>query len=142
MARPPAEELTDRELEVMHAVWAAPGEVTVADLRDALARGGRPLATTTVSTLVKILHDKGFLRKLGDRRPFVYRAARGFEEVSRSLVGELVRKVFGGSREALLARLVDDRLTAAERALLEGVLNDSEGVNGVKRGQTGRGGRR
>ncbi|MFH5806121.1 BlaI/MecI/CopY family transcriptional regulator [Alienimonas sp. DA493] len=132
MARPPAEELTDRELEVMHAVWdrqadgdAGGGEVTVAEVRDALAADGRDLAHTTVATLVSILHRKGFLDRTDDRRPHRYRAARGFEEVSRSLVGELVRKVFGGSREALLARLVDDRLTAAERDLLEGVLREN-----------------
>ena len=127
MARPPAEGLTDRELEVMHAVWDRPDgadEVTVAQLRDALAAGGRELAHTTVATLVSILYRKGFLERTDDRRPHRYRAARGFEEVSRSLVGELVRKVFGGSREALLARLVDDRLTDAERALLEGVLRE------------------
>ena len=127
MARPSAEELTDRELEVMHAVWDRPDgadEVTVAQLRDALAAGGRDLAHTTVATLVSILHRKGFLDRTDDRRPHRYRAARGFEEVSRSLVGELVRKVFGGSREALLARLVDDRLTDAERTLLEGVLRE------------------
>ena len=112
MARPPAEELTDRELEVMHAVWDRSGpeqEVTVAELRDALAADGRDLAHTTVATLVSILHRKGFLDRTDDRRPHRYRAARGFEEVSRNLVGELVRKVFGGSREALLARLVASR---------------------------------
>ncbi|NNJ27134.1 BlaI/MecI/CopY family transcriptional regulator [Alienimonas chondri] len=143
MARPPAEELTDRELEVMHAVWAASrepagegadgvnhgGETTVAELRDRLAADGRDLAHTTVATLVSILHRKGFLDRTDDRRPHRYRAARGFEEVSRSLVGELVRKVFGGSREALLARLVDDRLSAAERDLLEEVLREQGASN-------------
>ena len=129
MARPPAEELTDRELEVMHAVWdlsAADDRPTVNEVRDKLAAGGRELAPTTVATLVKILADKGFLARTPGRRPHRYRATRGFEEVSRSLVGELVRKVFGGSREALLARLVDDRLTDAERALLRSVLDDAQ----------------
>ena len=129
MARPPAEELTDRELEVMHAVWAlspphGPAPPTAGDLRERLAAGGRDLAPTTVATLVKILRDKGFLARTPGRRPHRYRATRGFEEVSRTLVGELVRKVFGGSREALLVRLVDDRLTAAERAVLRRVLED------------------
>ena len=135
MARPPAEELTDRELEVMHAVWGLspphrPEPPTVNDLRDRLAAGGRELAPTTVATLVKILADKGFLARTPGRRPHRYRATRGFEEVSRNLVGELVRKVFGGSREALLARLVDDRLTPAERDLLRSVLDDAPNSNG------------
>ena len=137
MARPPAEALTDRELEVMHVFWdrgdgAERGaELEVAEVRDALAAGGRDLAHTTVATLMKILRDKAFLTRSDGRRPHRYRAARGFEEVSRSLVGELVRKVFGGSREALLARLVDDRLTEAERALLRGVLDDAPDPKGA-----------
>ena len=39
MARPPAKELTERELEVMHAFWNR-GESTVAEIRDALAACG------------------------------------------------------------------------------------------------------
>ena len=37
MARPPAKELTERELEVMHVFWKR-GESTVAEVRDALAQ--------------------------------------------------------------------------------------------------------
>ena len=36
MARPPAKDLTERELEVMHVFWAG-GDVTAADARDRLA---------------------------------------------------------------------------------------------------------
>ncbi|MGP0068708.1 MAG: BlaI/MecI/CopY family transcriptional regulator, partial [Isosphaeraceae bacterium] len=39
MARPPAKELTERELEVMHVFWKR-GESTVADVREALAEAG------------------------------------------------------------------------------------------------------
>ena len=94
-------------------------------MRDRLAADGRDLAPSTVATLVKILSDKGFLVRTTDRRPHRYRAVRGFAEVSGSLVGELVRKVFGGSRAALLARLAEERLTDAERALLRSVLDDA-----------------
>ena len=139
MARPPAEELTDRELEVMHAVWGLspphrPDPPTVGDVRDKLAAGGRDLAPSTVATLVKILSDKGFLARTPGGRPHRYRATRGFAEVSGSLVGELVRKVFGGSRAALLARLAEDRLTPAERALLRSVLDEPGGDDGTEPG--------
>ena len=40
MARPPASELTARELEVMHVFWAL-GEVTVSEVRDVLRGPGR-----------------------------------------------------------------------------------------------------
>jgi len=124
MARPPAKELTQRELEVMHAFWGR-GESTVAQVRDALASAGRELAYTTVATLVRILSEKGFLQQTNAERPFVFRPVRSYEEVSRSLLGDLVDRVFRGSREQLLLRLMEQRkLTAKERAMLESILRE------------------
>ena len=59
MARPPARELTERELEVMHVFWNR-GESTVTEVRDVLAESGLDRAYTTVATLVRILADKKF----------------------------------------------------------------------------------
>jgi predicted transcriptional regulator len=125
MARPKAKELTERELEVMHAFWSksAEGQATAAEIRDDLAASGRDLAYTTVATLVRILCDKGFLEQTNTERPFMYRPIRSFQEVSGSLVGDLVERLFGGSREQLLLRLLEERkLTARERAVLEEIL--------------------
>lgn len=122
MARPPAKELTERELEVMHEFWTR-GESTVADVRDALAASGLDRAYTTVATLVRILTDKGYLEQTNHERPFRYRPARTYEEVSRKLLGEVLDRVFRGSREQLLVRLMEQKgLTAKERALLQDIL--------------------
>jgi predicted transcriptional regulator len=124
MARPRARDLTERELEVMHAFWEH-GEMTAAEARDRLAAGGLDRAYTTVATLVRILHEKGFLRQMNPERPFRYRPARSFEEVSGGLLGEVIERVFRGSREQLLLRLVGQGgLTAEERAVLEAVLRE------------------
>jgi predicted transcriptional regulator len=124
MARPKAGELTERELEVMHAFWSR-GEQTVAAARDELSAGGRDLAYTTVATLVRILVYKGFLKQTTDERPFKFRVLRSFEEVSGNLLTDLVRRVFGGSREQLLVRLMDQRsLTPKERAALQSILSE------------------
>jgi BlaI family transcriptional regulator, penicillinase repressor len=126
MARPPAKELTERELEVMHVFWKL-SEATAADARDALARGGLDRAYTTVATLIRILLDKGFLAQQPGDRPFHYRPARSYEEVSRRLLGDLVERVFSGSREQLLVRLLDQKkLTAKERAALESILKENQ----------------
>jgi BlaI family penicillinase repressor len=128
MARPKASELTERELEVMHIFWNR-GEETVAAARDELAAAGRDLAYTTVATLVRILFEKGFLRQTNDERPFRFEALRSFEEVSGNLVTDLVRRVFGGSREQLLVRLMEQRkLTPGERAVLENILSEKKAV--------------
>ena len=90
------------------------------DIRDRLAAGGRELAYTTVATLIRILTEKGFLEQTNVERPFQYRPVRSFEEVSRSIVGDIVERVFSGSRELLLVRLLEQRqLTAREREVLE-----------------------
>src|SRR5262245_37530803 len=115
MARPPAKELTVRELEVMQVFWKR-GESTVAEVKDDLAQSGLERAYTTVATLVRILSDKGFVLQSNNERPFRYRPARTYEEVSGRLLGDLLDKVFQGSREQLLVRLMEQRkLTAAER---------------------------
>src|SRR6187431_2725281 len=101
MARPTAHELTERELEVMHQFWKS-GDSAVAEVRDALAAAGVDLAQTTVGTLVRILVEKGFLEQSQKERPARYRPIRSFEEVSKSLVGNLLDRVFLGSPESLL----------------------------------------
>jgi predicted transcriptional regulator len=125
MARPAAKELTQRELEIMHVFWRS-GERNVQEVRDALAAAGLDRAYTTVATLVRILDEKGFLEKTNHERPFRYRPARTYEEVSGRLLGDLVDKVFGGSSELLLVRLLErQRLSPKERALLESILADA-----------------
>jgi predicted transcriptional regulator len=124
MARPPAKELTERELEVMHAFWKR-GEATVAEIRDDLAASGLDRAYTTVATLVRILTEKAYLGQTNEERPFRYRPSRSYEEVSRKLLGEILDRVFRGSREQLLVRLMEQRsLSARERALLEDILRE------------------
>jgi BlaI family transcriptional regulator, penicillinase repressor len=126
MARPAAKELTERELEVMHAFWSR-GESTVADVRDVLDQSGLDRAYTTVATLVRILADKKFLVQTNQERPYSYRPARSYEDVSRKLLGELLDRVFRGSREQLLVRLIEQwALTAKERALIGEVLRQEE----------------
>jgi len=126
MARPPAKDLTERELEVMHVFWRH-GEATAAEARDRLAAAGVDRAYTTVATLVRILQEKGFLRPTNEERPFRYVAARSYEEVSGRLLGDVLRRVFRGSREQLLVRLVEQRkLTAKERAVLEEILKEQD----------------
>jgi BlaI family transcriptional regulator, penicillinase repressor len=126
MARPPAKELTERELEIMHVAWQH-GKLTVAEIRAHLAAAGRDLAYTTVATLVRILADKGFLKQTNRTRPFVYRPVRSFEEVSRRIVGDLVDRVFRGSHTELLVQLMEtDRLTPQERAALEQIVREAK----------------
>ncbi len=122
MARPRAKELTERELEIMQVFWSD-GEASATEVRDALESNGRSLAYTTVATLIRILSEKGFLQQTHDERPFRFAPTRSFEEVSGNMLGDLMQRVFGGSREQLLIRLLDQKkLSKKEREVLESVL--------------------
>jgi predicted transcriptional regulator len=126
MARPTSHELTERELEVMHQFWKT-GESAVADVRDALAAAGVDLAQTTVGTLVRILVEKGFLEQTRTERPARYRAIRSFEEVSKSLVGNLLDRVFLGSPESLLQCLFGgEKLAPRDRRRLLDLLSEEK----------------
>lgn len=125
MARPKANELTERELEVMQVFWDH-GQQTASEIQQQLEKQGRKLAYTTVATLVKILLDKKFISQTNKVRPFSYEPSRSFEDVSGSIVGDLISRVFGGSREQLLIRLMKQKkLTKKERKILEDILKDN-----------------
>ena len=125
MARPRARDLTERELEVMHAFWNEEGDATASEVRDRLAASGLDRTYTTIATLVRNLHEKGFLAQVNEARPFRYRVARTFEDISGRFLGDLIERVFRGSREQLFVRLLRDRkLTARERAALTEILKE------------------
>ena len=126
MGRPPAKELTERELEVMHVFWKH-GEATASEVRAWLAETGLDRAYVTIANLVRALHDKGLLKQVNNERPFRYRPRRSFDQVSRNLVRDLLDRVFGGSREEMLVRLLEQRkLTAKERTVLERILKEHD----------------
>jgi predicted transcriptional regulator len=125
MARPATRDLTERELEVMHDFWSH-GEMTAQEARDRLAAAGTDRAYTTIATLVRILQEKGFLNATNSERPFRYVPARPYEEVSKRLLDDVIERVFLGSREQLLVRLLGEtRLSRQERALLESILQEA-----------------
>lgn len=126
MARPKATELTSRELAVMQVFWHQK-DATVDDTREHLSNSGEELAHATVANVVRSLADKGFLKQLNEQRPFRFAAIRSFNEVSQRLVGDLVSRVFQGSREAMLVQLLDRRkLTHTEKTFLTSLLAEEE----------------
>ncbi len=129
MNRPPAEALTERELEVMHVFWSM-GQQSAQAARDELETRGRVLTYTTVATLCRILWEKGYLERIGEARPFDYRPAKSFQEVSTHFVSDLVHRVFQGSREQLLLQIIGNKkLTKQKRKMLEDLLRDDEGAD-------------
>jgi len=77
--RTPHPTLTPQELAIMKVVWRL-DKATVRDVYEAL-RDKRPVAYTTVMTMMKILEDKGYLKKVLVDRAHVYRPAQRRQQV-------------------------------------------------------------
>ena len=67
------------EAAVMDKVWSAPGAVSVREVVEDLRRD-RPIAYTTVMTVMDNLHRKGFLGREQVGRAYLYRPVRSREE--------------------------------------------------------------
>ncbi|MET0406053.1 MAG: BlaI/MecI/CopY family transcriptional regulator [Cystobacter sp.] len=98
--------LTPVELELMQVVWRL-GEVSVADVLAALPPE-RPLAYTSVSTVLRILEQKGVVGSRKEGRGHLYSALLAREVYERRSVRHLVDTVFEGTPSSLVARLVEE----------------------------------
>ena len=103
----------------MDVLWER-GEASVREVREALAPD-RPLAYTTVLTVLSRLHDKGLVERRKEGRSHLYSAAAAREDVSAPIVDSMVRRLFGGSRSRAVAQLLDaeEEIPDAELQRLE-----------------------
>jgi predicted transcriptional regulator len=99
--------LTDAELEIMQVVWDLGGG-TVRQVHERLNQN-RPLAYTTVMTMMGILEDKGHLTRTKQGRAYHYDPVRPKSQVISHMVDDFVGKVFAGSARPLVLSLVKDR---------------------------------
>lgn len=97
--------LTPVELELMQLVWRL-GEVSVADVLAALPPE-RALAYTSVSTVLRILEQKGVVQSRKQGRGHLYSAVLPREAYEAQSVRHLVDTLFEGTPSALVARLVE-----------------------------------
>ncbi len=138
MARSPSEQPTDGELEILKVLW----EIGPAGLGPIHARlqAGRPVAMTTVASMLKLMLAKGLVARDGEPRAYAWSAVLGRDAAASGFIGKLVRHVFDGSARRLVAHMIrdgglDDRERAELAALLAGRLDDNppEGEGGAGR---------
>ena len=124
MSRPKAEKLTPLELEIMHVLWEE-GPANVQSVQQKLKR---PLAYTTVQTMLNILHRKGKVKRTLKERAYFYTPAVSRSHVTRQHIGDIIDRLFGGSAESLVMSLVETKhLTAEKLARLQELLEENRG---------------
>src|SRR5579859_5187645 len=97
---PPRKPLTATELEMMNVIWQL-GACSVAQVQESL-RPERDLAYSSVSTIIRILEQKGFVtsRKVG--RGHLYCAAIAKHDYQTLSLEHVVKQVFDDTPSLLV----------------------------------------
>ena len=113
--------LTATELEMMNVIWRI-APCSVHQVVEAL-QPQRQLAYTSVSTIVRILEQKGYVRSEKEGRGHLYEPTVAKEAYQATSLNRLLKNEFDGAPSLLVQRLLDsEQLSDAEleriRALL------------------------
>jgi predicted transcriptional regulator len=115
--------LTEAELELMTALWKM-SEGSVNDLIEQLPKGR---AYTTVSTIVRILEQKGFLSARKEGRGHIYKPEVTRQSYESRTVRDVVERVFEGAPVALARQLLQtENLSGQDLAELRRLIEELE----------------
>ncbi|HOE12811.1 MAG TPA: BlaI/MecI/CopY family transcriptional regulator [bacterium] len=101
------------ETMVMKEVWRR-GRATVHEVRDSLSSHRKP-AYTTILTTLRNLERKGFLDHELEGRSYVYIPKVDQETVARSLVRDLLNRLFEGSPARMVNALFEEEGMSMEQ---------------------------
>jgi BlaI family penicillinase repressor len=119
---------TEAELELMNILWES-GPSTVQGVVDHLPTD-RPLAYTTVQTVLNVLHRKGGVRRKLRERAYHYEAAVSRFDAASTALHDLVDKLFGGSPEQVVLAMVRSRQLSPQKLYdLRRLIDDADGRN-------------
>lgn len=118
---------SERELDIMSILWRL-GSGTVTEVR---AEVTDALGYTSVLKMLQILEEKGHVRHEEEGRAYRYFPTVAAEEAGDSALGRIVSRIFDGSSELLLARLVArQQIGADELARMRRLLEEAEAAAG------------
>lgn len=94
----------------MSVLWRL-GSGTVAEVRTEL---GEEVGYTSVLKILQVLEQKGHVRHEEEGRAYRYFPCVEPDEAGRTALGKIVEKIFHGSAELTLARLVEEQEITSE----------------------------
>jgi len=108
MARRRSRTFTEVELEFMQVLWSA-GEATPEDIQDELTAKGHPLTGGSIRNVLAILTEKGYIARRKSGKTYLYTANVREEQAKKSVVQDILSRVFGGSESMMVAALLKNR---------------------------------
>ena len=106
MARPAAEQPTDLELQFLKILWEKSPR-PVREIRNLLAQSGRDIAHTSVITTLNTMVKKRLLTRKREGKAYLFAPRITREQVSQSVLGDVINRVFDGSAKAVMMGLVE-----------------------------------
>ncbi|MCA9413041.1 MAG: BlaI/MecI/CopY family transcriptional regulator [Candidatus Omnitrophica bacterium] len=93
---------------IMGVLWDL-GESTAKEIR-AVLLDTKPLAHTTVLTILSRLKEKGYIREVPSLgRSLTFKPIVPKEKMAKEGVGEVISRFFGGNPEGLVQHLIDEK---------------------------------
>lgn len=126
--------LSGRQLAVMRVLWDR-GEATVAQVQESLDLE-RPLAYSTVATVISRMEQKGLVTHRAEGRVHYYQPTISEDSAGESMVGELVTRVFGGSPAELVSHLLQsDQVDSEELQRIKDLVRKHQRQANKKQGE-------
>lgn len=103
---------TEAELAILNVLWSR-GPSTVREVHEAL-KDERSCGYTTVLKFLQIMHAKGLVVRNDDERAHVYRPSQSQEAAQKTLVTDLVDRLFNGSTKSLVMHAISSKKSSPE----------------------------
>lgn len=98
--------LSETETEVIKQIWELGNPVTVSQLMDVF--DNKDWKTSTLSTILKRLIEKGFLTKTMKGRVNYYNTTLTLDEYKKHETKTLLNRLYNGNVKNFIAAMVDD----------------------------------
>jgi BlaI family transcriptional regulator, penicillinase repressor len=100
-------------MEILKVVWQKE-PVPVREVHETLRRA-RPVALTTVASMMQLMEEKGLLALVSPVRPFRYRAGIDVNAARDALLAELVQRAFDGSPRQMIRHFLASHKVPVEQ---------------------------
>lgn len=112
MARHPSSQPTDVELQILRILWEN-GPSIVREIHTRLNADKGTAYSTTVKML-SVMLEKGLVTRDESVRPQVYRAAASRQRTQKSMLADLLNKVYEGSTKTMMLHVLSSKKTTPE----------------------------
>lgn len=127
MARKKRPEPTDAELRILRPLWEH-GPLRLSEICESLSHSDQPPATTTVATVLRVMSEKGLVKRRTRKGQVLWEALEDHSATSSRFLDGIANRLFEGSTRKLISHLIEEGdLTEKDRQEIRRMLSQREG---------------